>query len=303
MGPREWSIIPRTATKLHTLGSVDSSCPMQAPFWAQAHGPVVMLVFGSKQAQHATLARVETFYESERHAGRYLSWDEARRERVCQGYEAFNLPAYVMPRWLAAMRKTVVPTDTEDEPWWHAHCSDEERALLADLVARGVLFADGTAGPAASTHYLIAALAAGADVSLAHERLHALYHFSPAYRALLSELWQSMPRAIEAAVQYDLQMRGYRSSVWEDELGAYLGIRISTLRRADPSLEFGNKSAPTCAEIRRTLLARIPQFWRDDVGIEEEALTISPEALDHVRSVLAPPRLAPKPKPQRGRRK
>ncbi|WFD18019.1 enhancer of mRNA decapping [Malassezia caprae] len=257
-----------------------------ASFWAHTHGPLVTLVFGSSAAQHAALARVESFYESVNHAGTYLTWDEARRARLCQGYEAYNLPIASVREWLGAMRAAVgeeAATEDSDEgkPWWHAHCSPEEQDLLAYLTEQGGLASESGAS------YLISALAKRADEALDHERLHALYYLSPSYRALLDELWTSMPRVIASAIQYDLQMRGYKESVWRDELGAYLGVRGPHTRRNDPCQEFGNKSAATCAELRRTLLERIPTCWRADVGMEEAELQLPVSFIEDARPTLA----------------
>lgn len=254
------------------------------PFRCVVHGPVVTLLFGSAATQHAALSRLECFYESEKHANVYLTREEAARERICKGYEAFNLPLDVVPRWLQAMHDAEKPEPSDEQPWWHAYCTPEEASVLEALD-------DLDTKPT----YLVSALAQHADVALAHERLHALYHLSAPYRAMLATLWDDMPRNVQSAVQYDLQMRGYREAVWQDELGAYLGIRVvPTSRRGDPSLEFGNKCADVCREIRRTLLQNIPTFWRVDAGVDEAALELDAAVLDEARTALAPPKPAPK---------
>ena len=276
----------------------------EAPFWAHAHGPLVTLVFGSSGAQHAALARMESFYESVDHAGTYLSWDEARRARLCQGYEAYNLPLASVRAWLVAMRAAISESEAAEDtegalPWWHAHCSPEEQALLTYLTEQGAL------APEAGATYLISALVKCADEALGHERLHALYYLSSSYRALLDELWTSMPKAVASAIQYDLQMRGYKEAVWRDELGAYLGVRGLHTRRTDPAQEFGNKSAATCAELRRTLLERIPTCWQADVGMDEAALQLPASFIEEARhSLVAPPRPPPtaRGRGRRGRR-
>ena len=130
------------------------------------------------------------------------------------------------------------------------------------------------------------------DTALAHERLHALYFLSPTYRTLLASLWNELPKSIASAVECDLRMRGYNPSVWQDELGAYLGIHTSSKsRRDDPANEFGNKSAPVCAEIRRVLLQQIPQCWKDDVGIDESDVTISIADVDDAKKFFATHRI------------
>lgn len=252
----------------------------QRPFRCTVHGPVVTLIFGSATAQHAALSRLECFYESEKFANTYLTLEEAARERICKGYEAFNLPTATVPRWLEAMHESEKPEPSEELPWWHKFCTVEERAVLEALEELDT-----------QPSYVVSALAQHADVALAHERLHALYHLSEPYRTLLTSLWNDMPRSVQSAVQYDLKMRGYREAVWEDELGAYLGVRIKpNTRRADPSLEFGNKCADVCREIRRVLLQQIPTFWRADAGVDEAAMELDPSFLEEARAALAPPK-------------
>lgn len=288
---------------LHTAHHLfHDSCAMATSFWAQAHGPILTLLFRDTRTQHACLARVESYYESEKHAGKYLTWDEAHRERLCKGYEAFNLPLSMVAEWLASMRAQVEkpkevldkeaastkqktssdPIHDPDEPFWHAHCSAQERELIAELTRRGILDGCGTLASSAPCMYLISATLTQADAALAHERLHALYYFSPKYRDLLAIQWNSLPRAIASAIELDLKMRGYKPSVWQDELGAYLGIRVNgtSSRRSDPSNEFGNKSAATCAEIRQVLLQQIPQCWKQDVGMDEAGVTLTRQDLE-----------------------
>ncbi|WFD29335.1 enhancer of mRNA decapping [Malassezia sp. CBS 17886] len=293
--------------------------PREAPFWAVAHGPLLTLLFGDTRTQHAALARMECFYESEEYAGQYLTLAAARDARVCRGYEAYNMPVSAIAEWLDAMR-AAQQTDAGDvrsvsataAPSWAPTCSAEEGAVLAELEAHGAVLSRETSleaappAPPGAPTYLIAAAVALGDRTLAHERLHALYHFSPTYRALLAAQWATMPRAVEAAVQYDLKMRGYRESVWQDELGAYLGVRVSpTSRRDDPANEFGAKSADACRAIRHVLLAEIPHCWRTDVGVDEGALVLSSETFAQARAALRPPApVVPRPPaPRRGRKR
>ena len=278
---------------------------MSTTFVALTQGPILTFVFRDVASQYEALARVETFYESEKHAGRYLSWDEARRERVCKGYQAFNLPLASVAAWLLAMR-TCVPCEESDneKPFWYAHCSEQERDVLHRLKEHGVLDEDGTLLSTTPCTYLISATATHTEISLAHERLHALYFLSPSYRALLTSLWDTMPRAIASAIECDLEMRGYKPSVWQDEMGAYLGVRTTAKgRRHDPCHEFGNKCAATCAEIRVLLLQRIPLCWQEDVGIQEDYVTISDSEWTQLISALTPAPCPPAPPTRGGRRR
>ena len=99
------------------------------------------------------------------------------------------------------------------------------------------------------------------------------------------------PQAARGAIELDLRMRRYRESVWQDELGAYLGIRPAPrgVSQRDPSLEFGNKNAATCREVRAILLQRIPQFWHSDVGIDEVELEVPPDVLAAAKQLPGKP--------------
>lgn len=262
------------------------------PFAGAVHGPVLTLVFGSAAAQHAALARVECFYESEKHANTYLTLEQARDARICKGYEAFNLPTSALDAWLAAMHAAEGAQDVEEGPWYQGLCTPEEQDVLAYL---------DTLAPRPT--YLVAALVQSAEVALAHERLHALYHLSAPYRTLLDTLWNDLSRPVRGAIEYDLKMRGYKESVWPDELGAYLGVRVTpATKRGDPSLEFGNKCADECRDVRRVLLAKTPAFWREDAGVDEASLELSPAFLDAARAALVVKAPAA-PKPAKGPRK
>ncbi|PKI85501.1 enhancer of mRNA decapping [Malassezia vespertilionis] len=261
----------------------------ERPFRAVVHGPIVTLVFGDRHTQHAALARLETFYESEKFKSVYLSLETAEREKLCRGYEAFNLPMQIFPAWIKAMCAKEEVAPTAEMTWHEATCTAEESALLRYLIERDVLDSTGTSLVEHAPTYLISALTTSAETVFAHERLHALYHFSAPYRALLAELWEGMPGTVKDAVQFDMQMRGYSATVWQDELGAYLGVRVpQNVRAADPSVEFGKKSAETCREIRRALLAHIPRYWRESAGVEEQVLQLAPEFLLQARTELRP---------------
>lgn len=250
--------------------------PMPA-FVGFAHGPVLTLLFADAEVQHSTLARIEAFYESAS-AGTYLTCAEAAQARICRGYEAFNFPVDALKRWLETM-KAVSPAAPEDAPCWSSECNEDENALLRYIEDNGVL---------EQYKYVVSALISQAETSLAHERLHALYALSENYRTFVHHLWNDLPRSSAAAIALDLKMRGYSEAVWPDEFGAYLGVRVPTSRRTEPTLEFGNKNAEACREARTQLLAEIPTYWKDDVGVEEGAFVLSSAQLDEARAVIPP---------------
>ncbi|PWN31150.1 hypothetical protein BDZ90DRAFT_230146 [Jaminaea rosea] len=196
-------------------------------FEATLSGPLITLLFTSKANQHATLARIEAFYESASQARRYLSLEEAGKARLCQNYEAFNLPLSVAREWLREMRaKEEAGGEEEQEQeqdgqavWWAAFVNAEEKELLTFLDERGVL----TSPPRASSpSYLISSLVTQQSTSLPHERLHALYHLSELYRSLVTDHYSSLTKRARKAIETDLGMRGYGQTVWEDEWQAYV---------------------------------------------------------------------------------
>lgn len=247
-------------------------------FVAYAHGPVLTLLFANTIRQHSALARIEAFYESES-AGKYLSCEEAAQARICKGYEAFNLPTDALRRWLNAMKQASPRAPEGEEQWWTPSCNAVEDELLRYIFEHDLL---------ESTQYVVSALIPQAETSLAHERLHALYALSERYRALVHRLWDDLPKAAASAISLDLKMRGYSEAVWPDEFGAYLGVRVPTTRKTDPALEFGKKNADVCHDVRVQLLAQIPAFWEEDVGVSESAFVITPAQLDEARAVIPP---------------
>lgn len=69
--------------------------------------------------------------------------------------------------------------------------------------------------------YLISCLSSRSQ-NLSHERLHALYHLSSAYRASVGDCYSQLSRKARKAVETDLNLRGYGEQVWEDEWQAYV---------------------------------------------------------------------------------
>lgn len=294
-------------------------------FVAFTHGPIVALLFGERHTQNAALGRIEAFYESPLHASAYLSVADAQSAKVCAGYEAYNFPTHALQRWYGALDRAAgnVPS-TEEQGMgataegggaapsaetpanrltrdatrtggalpasYLAACTPEEVAVLIYFAGLGMLpdaATDAGAAPAEVPTYVIAALVSNADAAFAHERLHALYHLSPSYRALLARLWADLPALNRKAIAFDLGRRGYREEVWEDEFGAYLGVRVDApSKRTDPAQEFGNKNAAACRDVRQALLRSIPKFWEDDVDLDEASLALTAEQLSEARQRL-----------------
>lgn len=231
---------------------------MQA-FVATTDGPIMVLRFVSRAAQHRAMARAETYYESvdARLAG-YQSWNALGKifgeehhipcrdtwriiadRHLCKGYEAFNLPVSAMRNWIEDMRAVEVVTQkTETEAddrtsWLKAVCLREEVQLLEHLADQGVIdlasttpnhAEDPTQGKSSSdVQYLISTTSSSIGTALLHERLHALYHLSPRYASEVhTQYTTSLSKKSRKVVEHDLKMRGYRDSVWEDEWQAYL---------------------------------------------------------------------------------
>ena len=91
-----------------------------------------------------------------------------------------------------------------------------------DADAEGVLIGDNVQAAPAQPRYLISSTTASKG-SLLHERLHALYHLSEPYAsAVHTHYTTQLSRKARKIIEHDLQLRGYRASVWEDEWQAYL---------------------------------------------------------------------------------
>lgn len=89
-----------------------SSSPFQ--FSTSISGQLLTLVFKDKQEQHATLSRIEAFYEDSSIDQTYVSLSKAKQKNLCRNYEAFNFPLDVLQKWLQAM-KDYKDQDEEDQ--------------------------------------------------------------------------------------------------------------------------------------------------------------------------------------------
>lgn len=217
--------------------------------------PLLTLLFESKIAQHAALSRIEAFYESTRDTQVYLTLDQAKAERQCQHYEAFNFPIDAVGQWLASMEqkhypegkasvengKEDVTSSESDSHWWKAHCNNQEYHLLTYLDTLGVFEEDQSM--VAPPIYLISTISSK-QASLRHERLHFLYYISPSYRNIVKEQYDSLSTKSLKIIENDLAMRKYSSHVWIDEFQAYV---------SEDAGEFGNSVKQDCQEISQTL--------------------------------------------------
>ncbi|KAJ1028573.1 hypothetical protein NDA16_001739 [Ustilago loliicola] len=236
--------------------------------------PVLTLLFPTAALQHAALARMEAFYESDSKAKSYLTLQQAADERICRNYQGFNFPVRQgVQEWLDAMYEATSQDGAGDEAdapkWWTPHCSTEENQLLDVLVSLGAISpyegassrdADSEAG---SITYVISCVASQAHSTLSHELLHALYFLSAPYRSFVSHQYASLSAANKKVIETDLGMRKYSPSVFEDEFQAYLAEGLGTEK------EFGNKPAAECKDIAEVLRAQVPKEWKK-LGLDLE---------------------------------
>ncbi|CAO1633361.1 unnamed protein product [Sympodiomycopsis kandeliae] len=124
-------------------------------FITSIEGPLLTLLFSSKQSQHRALARIETYYEGcDPSLQGYISWSDlankfgnsseqwgkiAERD-LCKGYEAFNFPLRVLVSWFHEMKVQDGNDEAEDgKAWYEKCCLPEEVRLLQYLSEQGVV--------------------------------------------------------------------------------------------------------------------------------------------------------------------
>lgn len=235
---------------------------------------LLTLLFRDKASQHYALARIEAFYESSAVEGnQYLTIDQAKSQKLCPNYEAFNFPISAVNEWLLQMKKchfndsifAVPPQDemsstdeTIVEQWWQVHCNEEEVELLRFLDSMGCLEdptvnSDSTSKPTNAPQYLITSLTSQATSSLPHERLHFLYFASKEYRDYVENMYASLSNKTRKIIEIDLGMRGYAKHVWQDEFQAYVSLNAA---------EFGNSTKQECTSLKQELQEKQSLIWK-----------------------------------------
>lgn len=254
--------VPTTSTSAPSaVESKEAEAKKEPVFGHIVDPPVLMLLFPTAALQHAALARIEAFYESDSNAKRYLSLQEAADERICRNYQGFNFPLRQgVHEWLDAMFEAT-NSNADSAKWWTPHCSAEENELLDVLISLGAISPyEGASsrndGESGSVSYVISCIASQAYSTLPHELLHALYFLSPPYRAFVKSQWDSLSAANKKVIETDLGLRKYSSSVFQDEFQAYLGEGLGTEK------EFGNKPALECKEIAQQLRKQATKEWK-----------------------------------------
>ncbi len=231
---------------------------------------------------------MEAFYEGEQTA-RYLNLEEARTQRLCSNYQAFNLPVSAVLCWLEAMREA---STGEAEPYWAVETNDWERALLWHLQREGVAIPGVPPAEDVTAPAYVVSTCSSEESSLAHERQHALYHLHPGYAHACRQLFpvtgkmlaavgrqeepisteesvgwpssQPIPPqhspAIAQAIAYELgKLRGYHPRVWTDEWQAYLSVPLKCLDEA----EFGNKAKDEVRQAAALLREWSQRAWQE----------------------------------------
>lgn len=220
--------------------------------------PLLTLLFESKSAQHAALSRIEAFYESSLESQRYLTLEEAKQERLCQHYEAFNFPIDIVEKWLQCMQKRhgSPPTNEDQErpiaPWWKDYCNAHEYHLLHYLMQLGLFQEDTQKAEGGSPIYLVSTLSTKQG-ALQHERLHFLYYISAEYRDKVLIEYQSLSLKTRKIIETDLAMRKYSPAVYVDEFQAYI---------SEDAGEFGKSIYQECLEIQLILKPLQRRLWK-----------------------------------------
>lgn len=221
-------------------------------FLTQHQGPLILLKFATLKAQHQTLARMESFYESNKDARTYINLKEAATKGLCQNYQAFNLPVIAIWDWLQAMRasENTLQETSSNAPhgWWHSFASPHEALLLEHLSQVGCFKSPAT-GKVPS--YLISVTEASA---IPHEALHALYFLHSGYKETAQQVWKGLSPKCQAVISHDFTLRGYGEHVWVDEFQAYV---------SEDDGEFGNKSRQECNEAKGVLIKAQGVAWKE----------------------------------------
>lgn len=164
--------------------------------------------FPNKKEMTLTLCRVQEYYESSHDhiRGKHFTWidfidtftDERGRLDYFSFWSGFNFPGSSYLRFL----------------------QDFEGDLSAreDAFRRCVLSATGGRG----NFYVIGTLE-GAEATIKHELLHALYCVDSGYRQSADALLADLDGRTKAAFSLRLEQLGYGPNVLNDEIQAYLG--------------------------------------------------------------------------------
>lgn len=225
-------------------------------FVTQRQGPLILLHFTTLEAQHQTLARVESFYESASHTRKYITLQDPMTKFLCRNYQAFNLPIIAMNEWLQAMQnseKALSSGQGSKDPyslqgWWRSFTNTQESCLLDQLWQIGCL---GVLKAGETPSYLISVTNKSATQ---HELLHALFFLHSGYRDKVNKLWEGLSKKCRLVISHDFLMRGYGEHVWVDEFQAYV---------SEAGGKFGKKTKQECIEAGVELRAAQILAWQE----------------------------------------
>lgn len=169
---------------------------------------VVHLSFPNRKELTLSLCRVQEFYEAanEQLRGKYFSWeafvdafsDNDGKISYFSFWSGFNFPGASYLAFLDAFR---------------ADLTDREKRVREEIL-RAVV--------GGSPFYVIGTLN-GAEETLRHETLHALYHINDSYRMEAEGLVLGMDHEPRSRMREGLVILGYGDNVLRDEIQAYLG--------------------------------------------------------------------------------
>lgn len=221
-------------------------------FLTQHQGPLILLKFTTPKAQHQALARMESFYESNKESRTYINLQDTATKSLCRNYQAFNLPVSAICEWLQAMRISESPLQETSgnipQGWWRSFTTPQEACVLRHLSQVGC-FKSPTSGEAPS--YLISVTEASA---IPHEALHALYFLHPGYKEKAQQVWMGLSQKCQAVISQDFTLRGYGEHVWVDEFQAYV---------SEDHGEFGNKARQECSDAKGSLIKAQGAAWKE----------------------------------------
>lgn len=202
------------------------------------HMPLIIIEYPNIQIMKAALNRLAAFYEHATHARKYLTNVEAAAAKVCEDYEAYNMPLTdVLIPWLQSMMLSINESADDqaavrqDPNWWQEECNEHEIWLIQSFIQLGLLdiSANGITmltdkhddDDVASSPYLVA-YKKGDQLALKHEIQHAYFHISTKLSMACRQLWDELPKKLRAVIELELTQRKYAKSVWVDEFQAYV---------------------------------------------------------------------------------
>lgn len=184
---------------------------------------IIAAEFETQKEMMLTVARPAEYYESidERLHNQAVSWSEflnvfmtdAGVIEYFSSWSGFNLPGEKLLEWYTLCRDA----STREITFFNsvlARCAynvvqDDHHRYIDGLKVRYAPF-------------YVVAFCAGDEETIKHEIAHALFYLDPKYKQAMLKLNKALPAELAAALTTAFNLMGYRESVHQDEMQAYL---------------------------------------------------------------------------------